>query len=773
VHDLRLADFRATAHLDGDVKLAVSADAQATGTFTLATLDLVLRGGALSTRMTPGRLWSRGDYRVSRTLAEVSNVELHHQQTPVFEGHATVLNPFDSTRAITFSAGGIALELAETAKLLRLIPAVPASLLHLAERFKSGTLMVNQVSLKSPEPLDKLRLQQLAAQLEIDAAMTRVSYLPPPNLGLPTVYQFDAQMNYSGAVVRIAQATSQIGGSSISDMRLDIDLSNAPSEINYRLKMAGWLDAGEMYGATSDFIQRVEPSLRRQLSWVHGHTSIQLQANGTIKELRSEIPRDYLVTADLGDVEFDISKAPSAIWLSSGSIVLKPGQISFKKVIAIPLDETGNVVVSGTILPETSPVQFRDCSVELHQLASDKWVPLIASPEQFSVFGPIGGKLVANSQAGLEIPTVSGKLTLDHGTVQPGFFRNPIIVTHSATLVLDGKKLILDLPASWLEGEPIDFRMAVADLNHPLARIDASVARLDFEVMRFIRLPWSPSSPPHFFPVPVAGHIEAREGNFDKLAMSNISTDFYHNNRTWRVDKFRATAFNGSVALTISGRARDDWINVKGGIRNMDADRLFLFSGTSREPPMVGKLAATCDLWANTNTDFFHTLGGTLSISMTGGTLKGFTLMKRILSLVNLKNWLTADFPDPRKSGVPFKTLDADFRGSRGRFYTDNLRLSGPVMDITARGNIDFADNTMDMEIDLLALQTVNWLINNIPIIGKHLGGATKNLVGAYFQVRGPTDNPTIRPKPLTSVAEFVLRTLTLPINIIAPNSIE
>jgi hypothetical protein len=94
-------------------------------------------------------------------------------------------------------------------------------------------------------------------------------------------------------------------------------------------------------------------------------------------------------------------------------------------------------------------------------------------------------------------------------------------------------------------------------------------------------------------------------------------------------------------------------------------------------------------------------------------------------------------------------------------------------MDITAHGNIDFANDTMDMEIDLLALQTVNWLINNIPLIGKNLGGATKHLVGAYFQVRGPTDHPTIRPKPLTSVANFVLRTVTLPINIIAPNTVQ
>jgi AsmA-like C-terminal region len=394
-------------------------------------------------------------------------------------------------------------------------------------------------------------------------------------------------------------------------------------------------------------------------------------------------------------------------------------------------------------------------------------------PNQTSVSGPIGGKLVANSQPGLEIPTVVGKLTLDNGTVQPGFLRSPIMVTHSATLDLDGKGLILDIPASRLEGEPLDFRMAVADLNHPQVRIDANAARLNFEVMRFIRLPWSASSPPQFFPVPVAGHIEARAGNFDKLAMSKISTDFYHNNQIWRVEKFQATAFNGSIALSIYGRGRDDWINMKGAIRHMDAGPLLLLAGNGHETPILGKLAATGDLWANTNTDFFRTLGGTVSITMTDGTLNRFTLMKRILSLVNLKNWLTAQFPDPRKSGLPFKTLDADFRGTRGNFYTNNLRVSGPVMDITARGNIDLASNIMDMEIVLLALQTVNWLINNIPIIGKHLGGATKHLVGAYFEVSGPTDNPTIRPKPLTSVAEFVLKTLTLPINIVAPDTIQ
>src|SRR5439155_8234094 len=143
---------------------------------------------------------------------------------------------------------------------------------------------------------------------------------------------------------------------------------------------------------------------------------------------------------------FELKKMPGAIWLRGGSIALAPGRISFTKVLSIPLDQTGNMVVNGTILTQYSPsprlsrngagerhtgqegqsgpAQFRDFSLEIHQLASDKWLPLMVNPDQISVVGPIGGRLVANSKTGSEFPIIVGKLTLDHGTVQPGFLRN-------------------------------------------------------------------------------------------------------------------------------------------------------------------------------------------------------------------------------------------------------------------------------------------------------------------------------------------------------------
>src|SRR5207244_488949 len=62
---IKLADVGISARLDGDVELAVSADNQTTGHFTLATHDLIAEGSAVRTALTLGSFWSRGDYRLS------------------------------------------------------------------------------------------------------------------------------------------------------------------------------------------------------------------------------------------------------------------------------------------------------------------------------------------------------------------------------------------------------------------------------------------------------------------------------------------------------------------------------------------------------------------------------------------------------------------------------------------------------------------------------------------------------------------------------------
>jgi hypothetical protein len=72
----------------------------------------------------------------------------------------------------------------------------------------------------------------------------------------------------------------------------------------------------------------------------------------------------------------------------------------------------------------------------------------------------------------------------------------------------------------------------------------------------------------------------------------------------------------------------------------------------------------------------------------------------------------------------------------------------------------------------MFPFDTVDWVLNHIPLIGERIGGENK-LVAAYFSVKGPVSDPTILPKPITSVAEFVKKTLGMPINILRPNTIK
>ncbi len=183
------------------------------------------------------------------------------------------------------------------------------------------------------------------------------------------------------------------------------------------------------------------------------------------------------------------------------------------------------------------------------------------------------------------------------------------------------------------------------------------------------------------------------------------------------------------------------------------------------QPPLSGRLDARGDLWANSNTNFFSTMAGTISIEVSDGVLHKFALLSRILGFVDLKTWLSARVPDPRVTGVPFQTLTADFKGRDGDFYSNDLLLRGPVMNISALGHMRLGDGNVDMQVGMVPFKTVNWLVAKVPLIGGGL--SADHFVAAYFHVTGPLSNPRVVPKPITSMAYFLTNVIKLPINII------
>src|SRR5207244_2663467 len=99
-----------------------------------------------------GAFHSRGAYLLSQTRADLIDFELLRQGASVLKAVATVMQPYGPRRSVTFSASGITLELADSAKWLHSLRAVPPSLVDFAERFRSGTVMLTELALKTSGP---------------------------------------------------------------------------------------------------------------------------------------------------------------------------------------------------------------------------------------------------------------------------------------------------------------------------------------------------------------------------------------------------------------------------------------------------------------------------------------------------------------------------------------------------------------------------------------------------------------------------------------------
>ncbi|MGC2493823.1 AsmA-like C-terminal domain-containing protein [Candidatus Binatus sp.] len=700
------------------------------------------------------------------------NIVLRHVDTPILVGETELVAPESNNPKIGIHLGGFRLE-ASVVKQLLAVRRLPADLVDALKRLGPGKVTVGDATLSAAlneiktAPLDTIR-----KNLVVSGTVQDLGFVIPAETKLPPVSNLSAQISYSKGLLTISQGTAKFGNSVVHDLVASANLVKGIEGADYKTSVSLNADLDELYPAIARFLEIYQLRERDRLEHLSGRVEMVTTASGKLSVKTLSPPTDYQVRADVIGTVLAIKGSPGPLKVSRGTVAIDPTSIKFENVMLAATG--GNATLDGTVNFAKQGVTVRDLTLGLHDFPSALWLTLLVDPSDFSVTGPIGGKLVVNGNpstpGGL---TPEGKLTLAKGDVKFNFLRAPII-TQGATLTMHRKQVVLAMPGSRLEDSPINFRVTVADYTHPSIRIDATVQKLDLEVLTFVRMPWSPATPPIHFPVPCLGHIEARAANLAAFQMTDTKTDFTRDAvGNWRVYNLTATAYRGKMRLELDGRAPDNWIRIVGSATDMDPAPLFMLGGKNKQSPLLGHLFLATDLWANTDTNFFETLAGDMTITVRDGTLNKFTLLSRLLSFIDIKNWLSAQIPDPRIAGVPFKTIFTDFKGNGGLFYTDNFALKGPVMDITASGSVQFGAGTLDMDVGVFPFDTVDWVLNHIPVIGDRLGAGTGKLVAAYFHVKGPVSDPSIVPKPITSVANFVKKTLGMPINIIRPNTIK
>lgn len=770
LHHITIGNLDVDGQSQGQVKISVAQDATIDGLAAIDMKALTIASPDLSSPMDLGDYSIEANFSTSSEKVTMSNAKLTHEGKPIAAGQAYIQKPFEQDSKIGIGVAGLRIVWNDVLAPIRALKRVPQEVQVLVRRVKSGKLQIENVAIEAPiNSLENMTLAAFLKKLSLNATLTEVSFATPPETQLPDVTGASVKLLFSKQILSAVQGVAKLGKSDLSDINARLDLSRNLDDVPYRISAKADLDLAELKPATVKLLDSLEVHERDRLLTVQGDAHLELEASGSLRKNLATRPEKYLAKVEPHNVTIEFRGAPGPLGIASGTIIAQPSLIRLDRVSVRATGGTADF--NGDLRIGNAGVGTRGLRIAMHQMPIDRWMASLVDPDDFSATGNMGGEVVVTGdlQNGL---LANGKLTLSDGKVQLGFLRSPILV-HPAIVTVRDHTLVVAMPAAELEKSPIDFNITVADLRTPSIRIDANLQKLDVEVMKFVRLPWMPPSPTHPPNIPITGHVEAHEANLESFPMKNAKTDFKFIRGDWSVDNLTATSFEGHVNINLAGRQKDDWIRMFGKIQNMNVASLFLLGEKFHRSPISGRLDLTGDVWADTNTDFFATTAGTAIMKLRDGNLDKFTLLSRLLAFIDLRSWITANVPDPRVSGIQFRSVKADFKGRDGVFFTDDLILDGPAIDIVANGNINLDQSTLDMKIGMIPFSTVNWILSGIPLVGKNVAGSTKSIIAAYFNARGPIANPSVTPAPITSVAELVKKIVGLPINLIRPDTIK
>lgn len=154
--------------------------------------------------------------------------------------------------------------------------------------------------------------------------------------------------------------------------------------------------------------------------------------------------------------------------------------------------------------------------------------------------------------------------------------------------------------------------------------------------------------------------------------------------------------------------------------------------------------------------DFWRNLDGDLKLTMKNGRIGSYTVLAKILSILNVVQALKLESPELAAEGMPYQSFTADIKIQHGVARTDNLVVDSRAMKVNAVGTVNLAQDSVDLKVAIKPFQTVDTIIRYIPLAGWLLTGKEKSLVVAYYQVSGSLQDPQVTPIPVQSVGRNV-----------------
>ena len=155
--------------------------------------------------------------------------------------------------------------------------------------------------------------------------------------------------------------------------------------------------------------------------------------------------------------------------------------------------------------------------------------------------------------------------------------------------------------------------------------------------------------------------------------------------------------------------------------------------------------------------DLVPSLSGSANILIKKGILKKPHVVIKVLDFMSLQKIFKKKPPDISEEGFYFESMGGHATIERGILKTENFVMKSPVFNAVASGNIDMALGTVDYNLGIQPLETIDILISKIPVLGHVLTGKEKKFLTYCFKVKGPMTNPEVKYVPFKNLGRRVV----------------
>lgn len=306
----------------------------------------------------------------------------------------------------------------------------------------------------------------------------------------------------------------------------------------------------------------------------------------------------------------------------------------------------------------------------------------------------------------------------------------------------------------------------------PHANISVASTKLDIDDLRMFSSPQqtdnkkSPS-----LNVKLALNVES--GNFGKLVFNKLNAAAQQENGTIYLQNMTAGVYGGK--LTAKGRIapggdQGDRYDLALDISKAEAENLFAALDISRE--VTGTLTLNGNLTARGNTllEIKKSALGNIRLNMNNGKVKKFSTLAKVFSILNVSQLLKFKLPDMSSGGMPYSSIKGSIAVKDGIMTTQDLFINSNAINVSIVGDADIVKEELNLTLGAQPLQTVDKIVNRIPIVGWLLTGKEKNLLTAYFEAKGKWSDPKVSAIPVKSMGKGILnifiRAFELPVKL-------